>query len=73
MLKNITLNAEEADVDAARRRASIERTTLNQIFRDWLHRYARPEGSIQAFRKLVSELDYASSGRKFTRDEMNAR
>jgi hypothetical protein len=73
MRKNITLNAEEADIEAARLRASAERKTLNQVFRDWIHRYARPEGSVQAFRRLISELGYASSGRKFSREEMNAR
>lgn len=73
MLKNITLNADDGDIEAARRRAAAERTTLNQVFRDWLHRYARPQGSVQALRNLVAEVGYASSGRKFNRDEMNAR
>jgi hypothetical protein len=73
MLKRITLKADESDIEGAHKRAAQERTTLNRVFRDWLHRYARPERSVQAFRNLISETGYASAGGNFTRDERNAR
>ena len=39
MLKNITLSAEEAKIQEARRLAVRDNTTLNQLFREWLDSY----------------------------------
>ena len=39
-VKNITLSADEGLIEAARRRAAAERTTLNAEFRMWLAEYA---------------------------------
>ena len=39
-MKNITFSADEHLIEAARRRASSENTTLNEQFRLWLESYA---------------------------------
>ena len=73
MLKNITLSAEERLIKAARNRAQQERTTLNNLFRDWLARYAGQDNVSSEFRKLMRQLKHVNAGRKFSREEMNAR
>ena len=35
-MKNVTLSADESLIEAARKRASSEDTTLNEQFRQWL-------------------------------------
>lgn len=40
-MKNITLSADENLIEAARQRAVVEHTTLNEQFRIWLAEYAR--------------------------------
>lgn len=74
-MKNITLSADESLIEAARRRATEEQTTLNAQFQLWLVNYVggeqqadRAEASIHALRSVIS-----TGGRKFTRDEMNRR
>ena len=42
-MKNITLSADESLIDAARRRAASEQTTLNAQFRIWLADYVGRE------------------------------
>ena len=73
-MRNITLSADAATIDAARQRAESEHTTLNAEFRKWLDRYARRHQAMRAMNS-VRELraKYAMGGRKFTRDEMNER
>lgn len=73
MLKNITLSAESKLVDAARERAQQERTTLNNVFREWLARYASKDGGADRYRQLMRELKHVSAGRTFSRDELNER
>ena len=73
MLKNVTLSAEERMIEAARNRAQRERTTLNNLFRDWLARYAGQNNAASEFRKLMRDLKHISVSRKFSREEMNAR
>ena len=72
-MKNITLSADENLIEAARRRASVERTTLNAQFRVWLADYVgraqQADAAIAAIRVLRGSM--ATGGRKFTRDEMN--
>ena len=74
-MKNITLSADESLIEAARRRATAENTTLNEQFRHWLARYVHRErqadAAIQTIRELRAAI--ATGGRKFTRDEMNER
>jgi len=72
MLMNITFSAEEDLIKKAREKAMIEKTTLNVAFRKWLKQYAdrKKEHEIDV---VMESMDYAVSGRKFTRDEMNER
>lgn len=74
-MKNITLSADENLIEAARRRAVSERTTLNEQFRLWLKRYVRREQQAAEAMRVMRELQgtISTGGRKFTRDEMNER
>ena len=72
-MRNITLSAEEALIEKARRRALKERTTLNSAFRAWLKSYVRQEAPSRSYRELMAQLSYASPGRRFTREESNER
>jgi hypothetical protein len=75
-VKNITLSADEELIEAARQEARRRKTTLNAEFREWLARYARSrEGHqrLREYRRLMDSMEEVSSGRRFTRDEMNAR
>lgn len=73
-MKNITLSADEALIEAARAQARAEKTTLNEQFRLWLASYARKQ-RLQKFREVMDDLQgkVSTGGRKFTRDEMNER
>ena len=74
-MKNITLSADEALIEAARRQAAAEQTTLNAVFRRWLADYVGRQR--QADRAMAAIDDLAevinTGGRKFSRDEMNER
>lgn len=72
MLKNITFSAEEELILKAREKAVSEKTTLNVVFRRWLMQYADRKKE-QEIDMVMESMDYAVSGRKFTRDEMNER
>ena len=74
-MKNITLSADNALIEAARARASAEHTTLNAEFRRWLADYARRDQQLQEARAVLDELrgKLRTDGRRFTREEMNER
>ncbi len=75
-MRNITLSADEKLIDAAREEARRRKTTLNAEFRTWLGQYARSQQSerrIRDYRRLMDAMAEVSSGRRFSRDEMNAR
>ncbi|HET8701492.1 MAG TPA: hypothetical protein VFL97_07485 [Nitrococcus sp.] len=74
-MKNITLSADENLIEAARERARTEHTTLNAEFRRWLESYSMREDKARAYESLMQELRQRvkTSGRKFSRDEMNER
>ncbi|MDX1604685.1 MAG: hypothetical protein R3202_00760 [Candidatus Competibacterales bacterium] len=74
-MKNITLSADEALIEAARERARAERTTVNAEFRRWLAEYARQELQADEAMRWVERLRgrVRTGGRRFTRDEMNER
>ena len=73
-MKNITLSADESLIEAARRRASEERTTLNAQFRLWLENYAQSEWQAEQAMSVVRKLQgKLRVGRKLTREEMNER
>jgi hypothetical protein len=75
-MKNITLSADEKLIEAARQEARRRKTTLNAEFREWLARYARnrqAQQKLRDYRRLMDSMEEVSSGRRFSRDEMNAR
>ena len=73
-MKNITLSADDALIEAARQRATSERTTLNEQFRRWLTDYVgwkrQAAEAVQVMRELQGRLHV---GRMLTREEMNER
>ena len=72
-MKNITMTADAALIEAARERARSENTTLNEQFRLWLAGYARKQ-RMQQYEQVMSGLrGKLVVGRKLTRDEMNER
>jgi hypothetical protein len=72
-MKNVTLSADEALIERARDVARARSTTLNQMFRDWLTEVTAERPRRQRYEELMLRLGKARSGRKFSRDEMNAR
>ncbi|MFN0182559.1 MAG: hypothetical protein ACKVQR_01955 [Aquabacterium sp.] len=73
-MKNITLSADEALIEAARERARAKKTTLNEQFRRWLAGYADTAGRLQRCDQLMPALrGQVKVGRKLSRDEMNER
>ena len=73
MLKNITLSAEESLIVKAREDAESRGTTLNAEFRVWLAAFAEQERAAHGYQALMAHLDYARPGRRFDREELNAR
>ncbi len=73
MLKNITLSAEEELIRRAREKAKREHTTLNANFRRWLRQYVNRNNKPDDVRALMESLNYARTGRKLSRDELNER
>ena len=73
-MKNITLSADENLIEAARRRAVAEHTTLNAKFRLWLVDYVGRERQAARAMRTIRELQgKLRVGRKLTREEMNER
>ena len=74
-MKSITVHADEHLIEAAEARARSEQTTLDEKFQIWLADYAGQSHRAQQAMAVVSELQskLRTGGRKFSRDEMNAR
>jgi len=70
---NVTLTAEKDMIERARIVARQRGGTLNLAFRQWLADYTTGTGDAQAYESLMKRLSHVSSGRRFTRDEMNER
>lgn len=74
-MKNITLSADETLIEAARRRAARENTTLNAQFRQWLAEYTtsyrRAEKAMAVIRDLQKTFEIGGS--LPNRDELNRR
>jgi len=74
-MKNITLSADEALIEATRLRALSEHTTLNAKFRSWLEEYVQRQQQESDVRGLIGELRarYVVGDQKFSRDDMTER
>lgn len=73
-MKNVTLSAESSLIDAARRRAAADQTTLNEAFRRWLAEYAHSRERLQRYDEVMASLrGTVRVGRTLTRDERNER
>ncbi len=73
-VRNITLSASERDIEAARTRARVERTTLNEQFRLWLASYAQQGLATQRYDEVMAELGgWLTVGRRLNREERNER
>ena len=73
-MRNVTLSADDALIEAARQKAASEHTTLNEQFRRWLADYVgrerRAAEAVRVMRELEGRLEV---GRKLTREEMYER
>jgi hypothetical protein len=73
-MKNITLSADERLIEAARKRAQEERTTLNEQFRRWLAEYAGARTRADLAGAVIKDLQTRlRSAGPFTREDMNER
>lgn len=72
-MRNVTLSADEDIIERARSVARSQHTTLNAAFREWLIQFTASNGDEQTFDALMNRLSHVDAGRKFSRDEMNAR
>jgi len=72
-LQNITLSAEKALIERARKRAEARKTTLNAEFRRWLEQYADYPQTIEDLLIFMDQLSYVRPGKNFSRDELNER
>lgn len=74
-MKNITLSASEESIQKARATAESRRTTLNQMFRDWLDQIAESDDRTREHQTFMAEIlpKVSVGGRTFSRDEMNER
>jgi hypothetical protein len=72
-MKNITLSADEALIQQARRRAAAENTTLNELFRAWLERYISQPLAADQYEGLMQSLSHIQPGGTFSREELNER
>lgn len=74
VMKNITFSADERFIELARDEAKNRKTTLNQLFRDWLEDLAardeRRRKATEAYENLAAHI---TSIPKLTRDQMNER
>ena len=73
MISNITLSADDKLIEQARKRAANEHRSLNDAFREWMAQWTGYVEPVARFEELMSRLDYIDAGRRFSRDEMNAR
>jgi len=73
MAKNITLSADDMLIKRAREKAQRENTSLNQLFRSWVKKYVNRDNIDHEYDSLMENMADVKAGRKFSRDEMNAR
>jgi CRISPR/Cas system CSM-associated protein Csm2 small subunit len=75
MQTNVTVRAEDTLIARAKGRAQKENKTLDGLFNEWLHQYTENPDTNYAkeFNDFMDRVQYANSGRAFSREEMNAR
>jgi len=73
MAKNITLSADDMLIKRAREKAQRENTSLNRLFRSWVKKYVNRDNIDNEYDSLMENMADVNAGRKFSRDEMNAR
>lgn len=73
MMKNITFSADDRIIDMARKKARQHNTTINELFKQWLVSYTKEKGLLNEYDNFINNIDYAHSGRSFSRDELNER
>ena len=73
VMKNVTLSAEESQIERAREVARKRSTTLNQLFREWLENLTHEPDRVSSYDRLMTQLSEVKSGRRFSRDESNER
>jgi len=72
-IKKITLSADETDTKLAEEFARSQKTTLDELVREWLKDVAGRQARANEYRALMERLRYVDAGRTFTREEMNER
>ena len=72
-MKNITLSADDMLIKRAREKAQRENTSLNRLFRSWVQKYVNRDHIDNEYDSLMENMADVNAGRKFSRDEMNAR
>jgi len=72
-MKKITLSAEERLIEQARAQARAQKTTLNQMFREWLAGLSEDQERVRKIDALFARYDGVDAGGKFSREEMTAR
>ena len=73
---NITLSADEAVIQRARKRAEAMGKSLNQLVREYLQQLAGGsdiDDDIEALRRLTEEGHGRSGGWRFNREEIHER
>ena len=60
-------------IKRAREKAQCENTSLNRLFRSWMRKYVNRDNIDNEYDRLMENMADVNAGRKFSRDEMNAR
>jgi hypothetical protein len=70
-MRNITFSAEASMIEDARKVARSQKTTLNQLFRDWLAEVAGWKEQAERLSALMCRLEYVRANGPYGRDQMN--
>ena len=70
-MKNITFSADEHTIELARDEARKRKTTLNQLFREWLEDLAARDERRHKIDDIFRKMDEYDLGGPYSREEMN--
>ncbi len=73
MLTDVTVSAENLLIKKAEEKAHKENKTLNSLFNEWLSQYIQNSNPADEFEEFMARAKYANPGKRFSREEMNAR